>query len=162
MSRKVVDPRPSWDEYFMEIAHVVAKRSNCLRRSVGAVIMKENHILSAGYNGTPKGVKNCFAGGCPRCAGKVPSGTHLEECLCTHAEQNAICQAACYGNSIAGGTIYVTISPCVTCATLIINAGLKEVVYGGDYAFLDTVKAMFKAAGVKHRKMKTTGRKNQK
>ena len=162
MARKVVDPRPSWDEYFMEIAHVVAKRSNCLRRSVGAVIMKENHILSAGYNGTPKGVKNCFAGGCPRCAGKVPSGTHLEECLCTHAEQNAICQAACYGNSIAGGTIYVTISPCVTCAKLIINAGLKEVVYGGDYAFLDTVKAMFKAAGVKHRKMKTTGRKNQK
>ena len=162
MSRKVVDPRPSWDEYFMEIAHVVAKRSNCLRRSVGAVIMKDNHILSAGYNGTPKGVKNCFAGGCPRCAGKVASGTHLEECLCTHAEQNAICQAACYGNSIAGGTIYVTISPCVTCAKLIINAGLKEVVYGGDYAFLDTVKAMFKAAGVKHRKMKTTGRKNQK
>ena len=152
MARKGKDPRPTWDEYFMEIASVVAKRSNCLRRSVGAVIMKDNHILSAGYNGTPKGVKNCFEGGCPRCAGKVASGTHLEECLCTHAEQNAICQAACYGNSIAGGTIYITISPCLTCAKLIINSGLKEAVYGGDYAFLDTVKKMFKAAGVKHRK----------
>ena len=152
MARKGKDPRPTWDEYFMEIASVVAKRSNCLRRSVGAVIMKDNHILSAGYNGTPKGVKNCFEGGCPRCAGKVASGTHLEECLCTHAEQNAICQAACYGNSIAGGTIYITISPCLTCAKLIINSGLKEVVYGGDYAFLDTGKKMFKAAGVKHRK----------
>ena len=174
MARKTPDPRPSWDEYFMEIAHVVAKRSNCIRRSVGAVIMKDNHILSAGYNGTPKGVKNCFAGGCPRCAGTVESGTHLEECLCTHAEQNAICQAACYGNSISGGTIYITISPCVTCAKLIINAGLREVVYGGDYAFLDTVNAMFKAAGVKHRKFvprpeasglartKTKGRKKQK
>ena len=159
MARKGKDPRPTWDEYFMEIASVVAKRSNCLRRSVGAVIMKDNHILSAGYNGTPKGVKNCFEGGCPRCAGKVASGTHLEECLCTHAEQNAICQAACYGNSIAGGTIYITISPCLTCAKLIINSGLKEVVYGGDYAFLDTVKKMFKAAGVKHRKFQAENRK---
>ena len=77
MARKGKDPRPTWDEYFMEIASVVAKRSNCLRRSVGAVIMKDNHILSAGYNGTPKGVKNCFEGGCPRCAGKVACVTHL-------------------------------------------------------------------------------------
>ena len=86
------------------------------------------------------------------CAGHVKSGTHLEECLCTHAEQNAICQAAYYGVAIAGATIYITISPCLTCAKLIINAGIKEVVYGGDYAFLDTVKDMFKAAGVSHRK----------
>ena len=154
MAKRKIDPRPSWDEYFMDIAKVVAKRSNCLRRSVGAVVEKNNHILSAGYNGTPMGVKNCFEGGCPRCSGKVKSGTHLEECLCTHAEQNAICQAACYGLPIDGSTIYVTISPCLTCAKLIINAGIKEVVYGGDYAFLDTVKEMFKAAGVKHRKFK--------
>ena len=152
MAAKKKDPRPSWDEYFMEIAEVVSRRSNCLRRSVGAVIMKDNHILSTGYNGTPRGVKNCFAGGCPRCAGATKSGTNLEECLCTHAEQNAICQAAYYGNSIAGGTIYITISPCLTCAKLIINSGIKEVVYGGDYAFIDKVKEMFKAAGVKHRK----------
>ena len=112
----------------MEIAEVVAKRSNCCRRHVGAVIMKDNHILSTGYNGTPRGVKNCFEGGCPRCACTVKSGTNLEECLCTHAEQNAICQAAYYGHGIAGGTIYVTISPCLTCAKLIINAGIKDVV----------------------------------
>lgn len=154
MAGKKRDPRPSWDEYFMEIAQTVAKRSNCSRRSVGAVIMKDNHILSAGYNGTPRGVKNCFDGGCPRCAGTVKSGTHLDECLCTHAEQNAICQAALYGVAINGATIYVTISPCLTCAKLIINAGIREVVYGGDYAFLDTVKKMFKAAGVKHRQFK--------
>ena len=154
MPNKKKDPRPTWDEYFMEIAQVVAKRSNCSRRHVGAVIMKDNHILSAGYNGTPRGVKNCFEGGCPRCAGDVKSGVGLDECLCTHAEQNAICQAAFYGSSIAGGTIYITISPCLTCAKLIINAGLKEVVYGGDYAFLDTVKKMFKVAGVKHRKFR--------
>ena len=136
----------------MEIAHVVAKRSNCSRRHVGAVVMKDNHILSTGYNGTPHGVKNCFAGGCPRCAGEAKSGSHLEECLCVHAEQNAICQAALFGSSLKGGTIYVTISPCLTCAKLIINAGIEEVVYGGEYSeFLDTVKKIFKASGVKYR-----------
>ncbi len=152
--KKKVDPRPSWDEYFMEIAEVVAKRSNCCRRHVGAVIMKDNHILSTGYNGTPRGVRNCFDGGCPRCASTTKSGDHLEECLCTHAEQNAICQAAYYGHGIAGGTIYITISPCLTCAKLIINAGIREVVYGGDYAFIDKVKEMFAAAHVKHRAYK--------
>ncbi len=153
MARKKRDPRPSWDEYFMEIAHVVAKRSNCSRRKVGAVVMNRNHILSAGYNGTPRGVKNCFEGGCPRCAGKTPSGKGLDECLCTHAEQNAICQAALHGVAIDGATLYVTISPCLICAKLIINAGIREVVYDGDYtAFLDTVKKMFKSAGVKYRR----------
>ena len=155
MAKKVKDPRPSWDEYFMEIAHVVAKRSNCSRRHVGAVIEKANHILSAGYNGTPRGVKNCFEGGCPRCAGKTPSGKGLEECLCVHAEQNAICQAALFGHALEGSTIYITLSPCLTCAKLIINSGIKEVVYDGDYTnFLETVKAMFKASGVKCRNFK--------
>lgn len=149
-----VDPRPTWDEYFMAIANVVAKRSNCSRRHVGAVMVKDNHILSSGYNGTPRKVKNCFAGGCPRCAGKAVSGTHLDECLCVHAEQNAICQAALYGHALDGATVYVTISPCLTCAKLMVNAGVKEVVYGGDYAFLDTVKRLFKDAGVSHRPFK--------
>ena len=150
--KKKNDPRPSWDEYFMEIASVVAKRSNCSRRQVAAVIVKENHLLSTGYNGTPRGVKNCFDGGCPRCAGHTPSGAGLDECLCVHAEQNAICQAARYGINVSDATIYITLSPCLTCAKLIINAGIKEVVYGGDYtAFLDTVKDMFKAAGLKCR-----------
>ena len=145
----------------MEIAHVVAKRSNCIRRSVGAVVERNNHILSAGYNGTPKGVKNCFEGGCPRCAGKTPSGKGLDECLCTHAEQNAICQAALHGVAIDGATLYVTISPCLICAKLIINAGIREVVYDGDYtAFLDTVKKMFKSAGVKYRRFALSEKDN--
>ena len=115
MARKnkgeIVDPRPDWDTYFMQIAGVVSTRSNCSRRQVAAVIVKDNHILSTGYNGTPHGTKNCFAGGCPRCAGKTPSGSHLEECLCVHAEQNAICAAARHGVNISGARIYVTISP---------------------------------------------------
>ncbi len=153
--RKIKDPRPSWDEYFMEIAHVVAKRSNCSRRHVGAVIEKHNHILSAGYNGTPRGVKNCFEGGCPRCAGKTPSGAGLDECLCVHAEQNAICQAAFFGHALEGATIYITLSPCLTCAKLIINSGIKEVVYDGDYtAFVDTIKKTFKASGIRLRQYK--------
>ena len=136
----------------MEIAQVVAKRSNCSRRQVAAVIVKDNHILSTGYNGTPRGVRNCFDGGCPRCAGHAKSGTGLEECLCVHAEQNAICQAARYGVNISGATIYITISPCLTCAKLIINSGIAEVVYGGDYtAFVSTVCEMFREAGVKCR-----------
>jgi dCMP deaminase len=152
--KKANDPRPSWDEYFMNVAKVVATRSNCSRRQVAAVIVKNDHILSTGYNGTPHGVKNCFEGGCPRCAGHAPSGKGLDECLCVHAEQNAICQAARYGINVSDSTIYITISPCLTCAKLIINAGIKEVVYGGDYtAFLDTVKKMFKSAGVKCRAM---------
>ncbi len=155
------DPRPTWDEYFMSIAEVISKRSNCSRRQVAAVIVKDNHILSTGYNGTPRKVKNCFEGGCPRCAGHTPSGKNLEECLCVHAEQNAICQAAYYGVSTAGSTIYITISPCLTCAKLIVNAGICEVVYGGDYAFADTVKSMFGEAGVRFRKFEPTSQNDQ-
>ena len=154
---EIKQTRPDWDHYFMEIAQVVSKRSTCLRRSVGAVIVKNKQILATGYNGTPHGVVNCFAGGCPRCAHTSESGTHLEECLCVHAEQNAICQAALHGHAIEGSTIYITISPCLTCAKLIINSGISEVVYGGDYAFLDTVKELFRQAGVKHRKFKPKG-----
>jgi dCMP deaminase len=154
MRSRTPDPRPSWDEYFMGIAEVVASRSNCIRRHVAAVIVKDRHILSTGYNGTPHGVKNCFEGGCPRCAGVTESGSHLEECLCVHAEQNAICQAAFFGHAVRDATIYITISPCLTCAKLIINSGIKEVVYGGDYAFIDKVKEIFRAAGVRHRKFK--------
>jgi len=138
----------------MRLAEVVATRSNCSRRHVGAVVVRNRHILATGYNGTPYGVTNCFEGGCPRCANAAQSGTHLDECLCVHAEQNAICQAAQHGHAIEGATVYVTISPCLTCAKLLINAGIKEIVYGGEYSFLDTVKAIFKQAGVKHRKFK--------
>lgn len=145
---KTVDPRPDWDTYFMEIAHVVATRANCSRRKVAALIVSDRRIISTGYNGTPRGVTNCFEGGCPRCSGTAPSGTSLEECICVHAEQNAICQAAYHGISVAGSTIYVTISPCLTCAKLIINAGIREVVYGGDYAFTQQTEKLLKEAGV--------------
>ena len=161
MAKAVRDPRPGWDAYFMDIAEVVASRSNCSRRHVAAVIVRDRHILSTGYNGTPHGVVNCFARGCPRCARTQKSGTHLEECLCVHAEQNAICQAALHGHAIEGSTIYITISPCLTCAKLIINSGISEVVYGGDYAFLDAVKELFRQAGVKHRKFKPKGTKKK-
>lgn len=127
------DPRPDWNEYFMRIATDVATRSNCARRHVGAVIVKDNHIVATGYNGTPSGTTNCFAGGCPRCNGKVSTGEKLEECLCVHAEQNAICQAAKHGNAIDGGVIYITCSPCLTCLKLIINCGIKMVVFGELY-----------------------------
>ncbi|MBO7722004.1 MAG: dCMP deaminase family protein [Kiritimatiellae bacterium] len=152
MTEKSTDPRPGWDEYFMRLAGVVASRSNCLRRHVGAVVVRDRHILATGYNGTPYGVSNCFAGGCPRCAGVTGSGERLEECLCVHAEQNAICQAALHGHAINGSTIYITFSPCLTCAKLIINSGVKEVVYAGEYAFLGTVKDVFGQAGVVHRR----------
>lgn len=147
----VKDPRPSWDEYFMDLAMVVAKRSNCSRRNVAAIVVSNHRVISTGYNGTPRGVKNCFDGGCPRCASTVPSGSGLDECLCVHAEQNAICQAAFYGTRLEGATIYVTLCPCLTCAKLIVNAGIVEVVYAGDYKFEEQVEKLFKEAGVKCR-----------
>ncbi|MGN1359976.1 MAG: deoxycytidylate deaminase [Kiritimatiellia bacterium] len=148
------DSRPDWDTYFMNIAQVVATRSNCSRRQVAAVVVADRRIVSTGYNGTPRGVRNCFDGGCPRCSGTAPSGASLEECLCVHAEQNAICQAAYYGIRLSGATIYVTLSPCLTCAKLIINAGIREVVYGGEYAFSDQTRRLLDEAGVACRQWK--------
>ena len=150
--KKTADPRPDWDTYFMEIAQVTATRANCSRRKVAAVVVSENRIISTGYNGTPRGVANCVEGGCARCAGTAPSGSSLEECICVHAEQNAICQAAYYGTRLAGSTIYVTISPCLTCAKMLINAGIRHVVYGGDYAFTEQTERLLKEAGVKCRR----------
>ena len=153
MKRTKNDTRPTWDEYFLKIAEDVATRANCSRRKVGAVVVKDNHILSTGYNGTPMHTTNCFDGGCPRCSGKTPSGKGLDECLCVHAEQNAICQAARYGLPLDGAKIYITIWPCLTCAKLIINSGIKEVVYGGDYsANIKPIENMLFEAGVKLRK----------
>ncbi len=126
--------RPSLDEYFMEIAKVVAKRSTCLRRKVGAVIVKDKRILTTGYNGAPSGLPHCLDIGCLRDKLNVPSGERQELCRGVHAEQNAIVQAALHGIRIAGGTLYTTHQPCITCAKLIINAGIKRVVYGTKYA----------------------------
>lgn len=140
--------RPGWDEYFMNIAQVVASRSNCIKRKVAAVVVKDRRIISTGYNGTPRGTRNCNEGGCPRCNELAPAGTALEECLCSHAEENAITQAAYHGISVSGATLYSTYSPCLMCTKMIINAGITEVVYNEDYPLGDTAQALIKEAGV--------------
>ena len=140
--------RPDWDHYFMEIANVAALRSNCSRRQVAAVIVKDKRIISTGYNGTPRGIKNCNEGGCPRCNSTAPSGTGLEECLCSHGEENAIVQAAYHGISVKDSTLYTTFSPCLLCAKMIINAGIKEVVYQESYTIDATSRRILAEAGV--------------
>ena len=100
--------RPNWDTYFMDIAHVVARRGNCSRRRVAALLVRDRRIISTGYNGTPRGITNCFEGGCARCAGDAPSGTALTECICSHAEENAITQAAYHGISVKDAVLYCT------------------------------------------------------
>ncbi len=125
--------RPSWDEYFMEIVELIKERSTCLRRKVGAVIVKDKRILATGYNGAPTNCRHCSEVGCLRDKLNVPSGQRHELCRGSHAEQNAIVQAAKHGISIDGGTIYVTDQPCVICTKMIINAGIKRVVFRGDY-----------------------------
>ena len=126
--------RPNWDEYFMEVAELTAKRSTCLRRQVGAVIVKDNRIVATGYNGAPSGLAHCDErGGCLRQQLGVPSGERHELCRALHADQNAIIQAAALGNSINGATIYVTNQPCVICAKMIINAGIKKIYIKESY-----------------------------
>ncbi|SHE97068.1 dCMP deaminase [Desulforamulus putei DSM 12395] len=125
--------RPSWDEYFMEITRVVAARSTCLRRKVGAVIVKDNRILATGYNGAPAGLAHCLEIGCLREQMSIPSGQRHELCRGLHAEQNAIIQAAVHGTAIRGSIIYVTNQPCVMCSKMIVNAGIKKVIFAGDY-----------------------------
>lgn len=125
--------RPEWDDYFMDIVDIVKNRSTCLRRQVGAIIVKDHRILSTGYNGAPSGCKHCAEIGCLRESMKIPSGERHELCRASHAEQNAIVQAAKHGVSIDEGTIYVTAQPCVICSKLIINSGIRRVVYSGDY-----------------------------
>lgn len=125
--------RPSFDEYFMKIAEIVSTRSTCLRRHVGAVIVKDNHILATGYNGAPKGFKHCEEVGCIREEKKIPRGEKHELCRGLHAEQNAIIQAAVFGVSIKNGTIYTTHFPCSVCSKMIVNAEIKEIVYKEYY-----------------------------
>ncbi|WP_341875808.1 cytidine/deoxycytidylate deaminase family protein [Defluviitalea saccharophila] len=125
--------RPSWDEYFMGIVDLVKDRSTCLRRQVGALIVKDKRILSTGYNGAPTGCSHCAEVGCLREKLQIPSGQRHELCRALHAEQNAIVQAAMHGVSVAGGTLYVTHQPCVMCAKMAINAGIKRIVFKGAY-----------------------------
>ncbi len=143
--------RPDWDTYFMDITHAVKLRGNCLRRQVGAIIANNRRIISTGYNGTPSGIKNCFDGGCARCASEVDSGDSLSKCICAHAEENAIVQAAYYGVALRDSTLYCTNSPCLMCAKMIIAAGIREVIYEEEYQYSSEVADLFKEAGVKCR-----------
>jgi dCMP deaminase len=130
----VTKPRPVWDAYFIEIVKVAASRSTCLRRSVGALLVKDNRILASGYNGVPKSLPHCDKVGCLREKLKVPSGERHEICRGLHAEQNAIIQAALYGVPISGSTLYCTNKPCSICTKMLINAEIERIVYLEDYS----------------------------
>ena len=130
---KPLAERPSWDEYFQTITREVAARSTCLRRHVGAIIVKDKRILATGYNGAPTGLEHCITRGCLREQLGIPSGEKQELCRAAHAEQNAVIQAARYGVSIDGSTVYCTNQPCVQCAKILINAGVKEIVFENSY-----------------------------
>jgi len=135
--------RPDSDEYFLKIASVVAERSTCRRHHVGAVAVRNKHILTTGYNGAPAGFKDCLELGCLRDEMKIPSGTRHEICRAIHAEQNVIIQAALHGVSLEGSTIYCTHTPCVLCAKMLVNARIKRFVSFGKYednAFIDLFK----------------------
>jgi len=146
-----VPERPSWDEYFMEIAKIVASRSTCLRRQVGAIAVRDRRILATGYNGAPAGLAHCGEVGCLRTQRDVPSGERHELCRGLHAEQNVIIQAALHGISIRGATIYCTNQPCVLCAKMLVNAGVVEIVYAGDYPD-ELAASILDEAGIKVRR----------
>jgi len=159
-----MEERPSYDEYFMEMAHLVARRSTCLRRKVGAILVKDKHILSTGYNGAPKGLKHCSEVGCLREELGIPSGERHEICRGLHAEQNAIIQAAVFGISIKNSVLYCTNTPCVVCAKMLINASISEIIYSGEYPD-DLSKKMIIESKIKIRNFDNTNTmlsKNQK
>lgn len=143
----MTDRRPSWDRYFMDIAEMVASRSTCIRRRVGAVAVREKRILATGYNGAPSGLKHCLEVGCLRQDNDVPSGQRHELCRALHAEQNVIIQAAYHGLSIADSTLYCTNLPCVICAKMIINSGVRRIVFASGYPD-ELSRAMLEEAGV--------------
>ncbi len=152
--KKTTRLRPSWDDYFLEVANLVSKRATCLRRKVGAVLVKDKRILATGYNGAPSGLRDCLEiGSCPREKLKIPSGQRHELCRGLHAEQNVIIQAALHGASAKGSVLYLTNQPCIICAKMLINAGIKEVIIAGEYP--DKMAMDFlNEAGIKLRKYK--------
>lgn len=131
--KKIKDQRPSWDEYFISIAELVSKRSTCLRRKVGAILVKDRRILATGYNGTPTKITHCWETGCLRVKLNIPSGERHELCRGLHAEQNVLLQAALYGISLKDSVLYCTNQPCLICAKMLINAGIQEIVMKGEY-----------------------------
>jgi dCMP deaminase len=123
--------RPSWDEYFITIAKLTSERSNCIKRKVGCIIVKDNRILCLGYNGTPRGMLNCYEGGCLRCNKNCSTATNLDTCMCLHAEENALLFLS--QKDVESATLYVTLLPCISCAKKIIQCQLKRVVYIDTY-----------------------------
>ena len=148
-----VHPRPSWEEYFMDITHLVAKRSTCLRRQVGALLVKDKKILATGYNGAPARLEHCLEIGCLREQQSVPSGERHELCRGLHGEQNAVIQAAYHGVAIRGATLYCTNHPCVICSKMLINAGIERIVYDEGYGD-DLAAQMLKESGIKVERFK--------
>ncbi len=140
-----MDERPSVDEYFMEIARVVAKRSTCLRNKVGALVVRDKRILSTGYNGAPRGLEHCLEVGCLRDERNIESGTRHEICRAVHAEQNAVIQCALHGVSTEGATLYCTHQPCILCTKMMINAGIGRVVFREDYPDDESLSYLRKA-----------------
>ena len=139
--------RPSWQEYFLNITRLVAERSTCTRRKVGAILVRDKRVITTGYNGVPSGISHCEAVGCLRDKLKVPSGERHELCRGLHAEQNAIIQAATHGVSILGCTLYCTNMPCSICSKMLINAGIVKIYYGEGYADL-LGEEMLREAGI--------------
>ena len=144
--------RPTWDQYFIKLAWLVAERSTCERHHVGAVIVRDKRILTTGYNGAASGIKDCLKLGCLRNKLNIPSGTRHEVCRAIHAEQNAIIQAGTHGININDGTLYCTHSPCILCAKMIVNAKIKKVVMCVQYPD-ESFKNLFDEAGIKYQTM---------
>lgn len=144
----MVDARPSWDMYFMEVSRLVATRSTCIRRHVGAVLVRDDRIIATGYNGAPQGLPHCADVGCLREQQGIPSGQRYELCRGVHAEQNAIINAALYGVSTKGSTLYCTDQPCLLCARMIINAGVTKIVHEGNFQD-DMAHQFLHQAGIK-------------
>lgn len=144
--------RPSWDEYFMSITELVAQRSTCLRRKVGAILVRDKQVIATGYNGVPSGIRHCLDAGCLRQKKGVPSGERHELCRGLHAEQNGIIQAALHGVSIEGATVYCTNMPCSICSKMLINARIVDIAYKEGYP--DPLSSeMLAEAGIRHRQV---------
>ncbi len=148
MATRDLPKRPDIDEYFLKIAAVVGERSTCLRHHMGAIAVRDKHILTTGYNGAPAGAKDCLELGCLRDQNGIASGTRVEICRAIHAEQNVIIQAGLHGVSLEGATVYCTHTPCVLCAKMLVNARIARFVSFGKYAD-DTFLELFKEAGIK-------------
>jgi dCMP deaminase len=148
--------RPSWDTYFLSLCTLASLRSNCMKRRVGAVLVRKNRVLSTGYNGTPRGLQNCAEGGCSRCNGGAAGGTALDECLGLHAEENALLECGRERGGADGTVLYCNTCPCLRCAVKIVQTGVREVVYQLAYSMDDRSRQIFRDANVLFRQYQPT------